>query len=92
MPIIDTLVNKSNDTKDAALNLNAKTFELRRTLAAVWDLNPTTSDLPSQHSTFSHDPGNEPSESYFAPSDERVRVQPHEFAPDGRYRCKTAAA
>lgn len=92
MPIIDTLVSKSNDTKHAALNLNAKTFQLRRTLAAVWDLDPSTADLPSQESTLSLDSANEPSDTSFASSDGRVKVQPHDLAPEGRYRCKTAVA
>ena len=62
MAIINTTVAKSRDVRDAALNLNAKAFEVRRTLAAVWDLKPTGAKPPPPEAAFSLDMKNESGE------------------------------
>ncbi|KAL9106121.1 MAG: hypothetical protein Q9227_008821 [Pyrenula ochraceoflavens] len=85
MAIINTVVAKSQDVKDAALNINAKAFEVRRTLAAVWDLKPTDSKPPIPAETLSLDMKNPGQESVVG-GDERVRVPDHDFAPGGKYR------
>lgn len=86
MAIINTTVAKSHDVKEAALNLNAKAFELRRTLAAVWDLKSTGFQPPSPQETISLDMKNPGGESVVG-GDERVRVPDHDIAPGGKYRC-----
>ena len=87
MAIIKTTVAKSNDIQDAALNINAKAFEVRRTLAAVWNLKPTGTKPPPAAECFSLDMRNESTESVVGDGDERVKVQPVHFAPGGKYRC-----
>ena len=87
MAVIKTTVAKSNDIKDAALNLNAKAFEVRRTLAAVWNLKPTSTKPPPPAESFSLDMRNESGESVVGDGDERVKVRPEHFAPGGKYRC-----
>ena len=89
MAIINTAVAKSKDVKDAALNLNLKAFEVRRTLAAVWTLQSSRKEAPSPESTFSLDMKNEGSESVIGDGDERVLVDKAHFAPGGKYRCKS---
>lgn len=88
MTVINTAVSKSRDVKDAALNLNVKAFEVRRTLAATWDLKPTSGAPPPAESAFSLDMKNESSESVVGEGDERVKVDPAHFGPGGKYRCK----
>ncbi|KAI9652268.1 MAG: hypothetical protein M1831_007116 [Alyxoria varia] len=86
MAVINTVVSKSHDIKDAALNLNAKAFELRRTLAAVWDLKPTGTSPPPPQESFSLDMKNEGGESVVGEGDERTRVGDSALAPGGKYR------
>lgn len=86
MAIINTTVAKSQNVKDAALNLNAKAFEVRRTLAAVWDLKSTGTQPPPPAETISLDMKNPGGESVVG-GDERVRVPDHDIAPGGKYRC-----
>ncbi|KAK4694818.1 glutamyl endopeptidase, partial [Lecanoromycetidae sp. Uapishka_2] len=86
MAIIKTAVAKSNNTKDAALNLNVKAYEVRRTLAAVWDLEPTPAQPPSPESAFSLDMKNESSESVVGDADERTLVEKLHFGSGGKYR------
>ena len=88
MTVIKTTVAKSHDIKDAALNLNVKAFEVRRTLAAVWNLAPTQGQPPSPEAAFSLDMKNEGQESVVGGSDERRLVDKVHFAPGGKYRCK----
>ena len=88
MTVIKTTVAKSRDVKDAALNLNVKAYEVRRTLAAVWNLGPTRADPPAPEAAFSLDMRNEGSESVIGEGDERVLVDKMHFAPGGKYRCK----
>ena len=89
MTVIKTTVAKSKDVKDAALNLNVKAYEVRRTLAAVWNLGPTRADPPAAEAAFSLDMKNEGSESVVGEGDERVLVDKMHFAPGGKYRCKS---
>ena len=88
MTVIKTTVAKSTDVKDAALNLNVKAYEVRRTLAAVWNLGPTRAEPPAPEATFSLNMRNEGSESVVGDHDERVLVDKIHFAPGGKYRCK----
>ncbi|KAL9620303.1 MAG: hypothetical protein Q9160_005202 [Pyrenula sp. 1 TL-2023] len=83
MAIINTTVAKSQNVKDAALNLNAKAFEVRRTLAAVWDLKPTGTQPPPPAETISLDMKNSGGESVVG-GDERVRVPDQDIAPGGK--------
>lgn len=87
MAIINTIVHKSHNVKEAALNLNAKAYDVRRTLAAVWDLKPTGVQPPAPQETISLDMKNPGSESVVG-GDERVRVADHDIAAGGKYRCK----
>ena len=87
MADIKTTVAHSRDVKDAALNLNVKAHEVRRTLAAVWSLQSTHVKPPSPESTFSLDMKNESSESVVG-DDDRVLVDKSDFAPGGKYRCE----
>ena len=87
MTMIKTTVAKSNDIKDAALNLNVKAYEVRRTLAAVWNLQSTRAQPPALEATFSLNMKNESSESVIG-EDDRVIVDKIHFAPGGKYRCK----
>ena len=89
MAVINTLVAKSQDVKDAALNINAQAFAARRTLAALWDLKPTTAAPPPPEAAFSLDMRNESGESVVGEGDERVKVDDVHFAPGGKYRCKS---
>ena len=89
MTVIHTAVAKSQDVKDAALNLNLKAYEVRRTLAAVWDVAPTQAQPPSPEAAFSLDMKNEDSESVIGDRDERLLVEPTHFAPGGKYRCRS---
>ncbi len=91
MTVIKTTVAKSKDVKDAALNLNVKAYEVRRTLAAVWNLGPTRAEPPAPEATFSFNMRNEGSESVVGEGDERVLVDKMHFAPGGKYRCKLIA-
>ena len=86
MAIINTTVARSNNVRDAALNLNAKAFEFRQTLAGIWDLKPSASEAPE--SAFSLDMKNESGESVVGDGDERTKVHEKDFAPGGKYRCK----
>ncbi|KAF6227395.1 hypothetical protein HO133_008839 [Letharia lupina] len=86
MAVIKTTVAKSQDIKDAALNLNIKAYEVRRTLAAVWDVEPTRAQPPPPEAAFSLDMKNESSESVIGDGDERVLVDKMHFAPGGKYR------
>ena len=88
MTVINTAVAKSRDVKDAALNLNVKAFEVRRTLAAVWDLKATSAKPPPPESATSLNMRNESSESVVGEGDERVKVDPSHFGLGGKYRCK----
>ena len=88
MSDIKTAVAESHNTKDAALNLNLKAYEVRRTLAAVWDLKPTPAQPPSPEATFSLNMKNESQESVVG-DDERLLVDKAHFAPGGKYRCKS---
>ena len=88
MSEVKTIVAKSYDVKDAALNLNVKSHEVRRTLAAVWNLAPTERQPPSPEAAFSLDMKNEGQESVVGSSDERRLVDKVHFAPGGKYRCK----
>ena len=92
MAIINTTVAKSRDVKDAALNLNAKAYEVRRTLAAVWDLKPTAAKPPRPDAAASLDMKNESGESVVGEGDERVKVADVHFGPGGKYRCKASVA
>ncbi|KAL8729292.1 MAG: hypothetical protein Q9181_005046 [Wetmoreana brouardii] len=86
MAIIKNVVAKSNNTHAAALNLNAKTFELRQTLAGIWDLKPTATAPPPPQSSFQLDMKNHTDESVFGEGDERVKVDKKHFMPGGKYR------
>lgn len=86
---IKTTVAKSQGTKDAALNLNVKAYEVRRTLAAVWDTEPTRAQPPSPESAESLDMVNPGAENIVGEADERVLVDKSHFAPGGKYRCKS---
>ena len=89
MSEIKTIVAKSQDVKDAALNLNVKAYEVRRTLAAVWNVQPTRAQPPSPEAAFSLDMKNESQESVLGNSDERRLVDNIHFAPGGKYRCRS---
>ena len=91
MSEIKTIVTKSHDIKDAALNLNVKAHEVRRTLAATWNLAPTQAQPPSPEAAFSLDMKNESQESVVGGSDERRLVDKVHFAPGGKYRGKGIA-
>ncbi|KAL6718682.1 hypothetical protein ACLMJK_002916 [Lecanora helva] len=86
MAVIKTAVATSHDVRDAALNLNVKAYEVRRTLAAVWDVEPTQAKPPPPESAFSLDMKNESSESVVGEGDERIQVDRVHFAPGGKYR------
>ena len=88
MAVINTLVAKSDNIGAAALNLNAKAFEARQTLAGIWDLKPTTTAPPPPESTFQLDMKNATDESVVGEGDERVKVEEKDFMPGGKYRCK----
>ena len=88
MAVIKTTVAKSHDVKEAALNLNVKAYEVRRTLAAVWDLEPTRALPPPPEAIMSLDMKNESTESVVGDGDERILVDKAHFAPGGKYRCK----
>ena len=90
MAVINTAVARSRDVEDAALNLNAKAFEVRRTLAAVWDLKPTAAKPPPASAVTSLNMTNESHESVVGEGDERIKVEDVHFAPGGKYRCKKA--
>ena len=92
MAIVSTLVAKSHGVHDAALNLNAKAFELRQTLAGVWDLKPATTEAPDPTSTFHLDMKNDSGESVVGDEDERVKVEAVHFAPGGKYRCMSSGS
>ena len=86
MTVINTLVARSTNVKEAALNLNAKAFETRRTLAGVWDLQPSDS-THAPESALMLDMKNESQESVVG-GDERLLVDERHFSPGGKYRCK----
>ena len=85
MAVINTLVAKSKDVNAAALNLNAKAFEIRRTLAGIWDLKPCGTEVPKD--TIHLDMKNPTDESVIGEGDERVKVDEKHFMPGGKYRC-----
>lgn len=87
MVVVKTLVAKSHNIHDAALNLNAKAYEVRHTLAATWDLKPTSTKPPPPEESFSLDMKNESSESVVGDEDGRTKVGDEHFAPGGKYRC-----
>ena len=89
MSEVKTIVAKSQDVKDAALNLNVKAYEVRRTLVATWNLAPTQARPPSPEAAFSLDMKNDEQESMVGGSDERRLVDKVHFAPGGKYRCKS---
>ena len=89
MTAINTAVAKSQNVKDAALNLNLKAYEVRRTLAAVWDVAPTRAQPPSPEAVFSLDMRNEGSESVIGDTDGRLLVEQAHFASGGKYRCRS---
>ena len=89
MAVINTTVARSRDVASAALNLNTKAYEVRRTLAAVWDLKPTPSQPPPAEECFSLDMKNESEESVVDGGDERVKVADAHFRPGGKYRCRS---
>ena len=91
MSEVKTIVARSYNVKDAALNLNAKAYDVRRTLAATWNLGPTKAQPPSPEATFSLNMKNEGQESVVGDSDERRLVDKIHFAPGGKYRCKSIA-
>ncbi|KAL9010457.1 MAG: hypothetical protein Q9173_004607 [Seirophora scorigena] len=86
MTIINHQVAKSSDIHAAALNLNAKVFEVRQTLAGVWDLKPSATAPPPLESTFQLDMKNPSDESVFGERDERVKVAEKHYMPGGKYR------
>ena len=88
MPVINTTVAKSRDVKDAALNLNAKAYEVRRTLAAVWDLRATAAKPPPPGAAESLDMRNESDESVISKRDRRIKVPDVHLAPGGKYHCE----
>lgn len=87
MAIINTLVAKSADVHAAALNLNEKAYQIRQTIAGVWDLKPTVSEAPESADAFSLDMKNDTHESV-VDGDERIKVLEDDFMPGGKYRCK----
>ena len=89
MSEVKTIVAKSHNVKDAALNLNVKLYDVRRTLAATWNLAPTPAQPPSPETAFSLDMRNEGQESVVGDSDQRRLVDKDHFAPGGKYRCKS---
>lgn len=88
MAIISTQVAKSTDIRAAALNLNAKAFEARRTIAGIWDVKPSDAAPPAPESTFQLDMRNETHESIVGEGDERTKVATEHFMPGGKYRCE----
>jgi len=86
MAIITSQVSKSNDIQQAALNLTAKAFELRQTIAGVWDLG--SSDAAPAESAVSLDMTNPSSESVIHGEDGRKPVPEKDFLPGGKYRCE----
>ena len=76
----------SEDTKAAALNLTAKAYELRHTIAAVWDLPPGSSVPPSPESAEALNATN-PGEESVVGQDGRKLVPDVHFSPGGKYRC-----
>ena len=89
MAVINTLIARSNDIKEAALNLNTKAYKTQQTLASVWDLKPSeTAHTPE--SAFSLDIKNDSVESMVGRSDERLLIDERDFAPEGKYRYKTS--
>ena len=87
MAVISTVVAKSGNTRAAALNLNAKAYEVRQTVAGIWDLKPCDTKPPPPSSTFQLDMKNQADESVVDGSDERVKVDDKHFMPGGKYRC-----
>lgn len=81
-------VDLSHDVRDAALNLNLKAYEFRRTLAAVWNVKPTRAEPPPAEAAISLDMKNESIESVVGDGDERLKVDNIHFAPGGKYRCE----
>ncbi|ERF68250.1 hypothetical protein EPUS_02706 [Endocarpon pusillum Z07020] len=79
-------VDLSHDVRDAALNLNLKAYEFRRTLAAVWNVKPTRAEPPPAEAAISLDMKNESIESVVGGGDERLKVDNIHFAPGGKYR------
>ena len=63
-------------------------YEVRRTLAAVWELQASPAQPPPPKSIMSLDMKNEGSESVVGDGDERVLVDKAHFAPGGKYRCE----
>lgn len=87
MSITNTLVAKSDNISLAALHLNQKAFEIRQTIAGVWDLKSSTSEAPESASVSSLDMKNDSHESVVG-EDERIKVSAKDFMPGGKYRCE----
>jgi hypothetical protein len=87
MAIVSSIVAKSTNTSTAALNLNAKAYEVRQTVAGIWDLAATPAEALAPEATFQLDMKNESGESVIGENDERVQVPDQDFAPGGKYRC-----
>ena len=88
MAVLTTTVAKSNDVRDAALNLNVKAYEVRRTLAAVWNVQATKAQPPSPESVSSLDMKSEGTK-FVVGEDDRMLVDKKDFAPGGKYRCES---
>ena len=77
MAVIHTLVRKSE---------HIKAFDLRQTLAGVWDLTASKAEPPHPDSTFHLDMKNDSGESVVGDEDGRDKVDEKDFMPGGKYR------
>lgn len=84
---IETTVAKSLNITDASLNLKARAHEVRQTLAAVWNVQPTPAQPPKPEAAFSLNMINGGEEN-ISNQDGRLLVDKVHFAPRGKYRCK----
>ena len=84
-----TAVTLSKNAREAALNLNAKAFEVRQPVVGIWELAPTGAEPPPAESIGFFDVwDSEKTESVIGEGDERVLVAQKDFAPGGKYRCE----
>lgn len=83
---IKTTVAESFSVTDAVLNLKSKAHDVRQTLAAVWNVQPTQAQPPSPEAAFSLDMKNDSEESV-SEVDKRLLVDKVHFEPRGKYRC-----
>lgn len=83
----ESSVAVSHDIREAALNLNAKAFQLRTTLAAVWDFNTGRVQSLAPESAESFGAVNPGAESVVG-TDDRKKVDKAHYAPGGKYRCQ----